>query len=173
MSDPFVSEIRMMTFNYAPRGWVQCNGQTLAINQYQTVFALIGTTYGGNGTTTFALPNLQGRVPMHMGNGFGLGQQFGEEGHTLVLTEMPPHNHGMQATTTAGAVAIPVPTTALGQGQTASKAVNLYAAPGGSSVPFSSAAIGKSGSDQPHENRQPFLALNFCIALSGIFPSRT
>jgi len=177
MSDPYLSEIRMMAFNYAPRNWVPCNGQIMGISQNQALFSLLGTTYGGDGVRTYALPNLQGRVPMHMGNGFGLGQVFGEEGHTLITAEMPQHTHGMKASNTAGTVPVGVPTTALGQGQTGGtgggQAVNLYAPPGGATVAFNAGALSNTGSNQPHENRQPYLTLNFCIALSGIFPSRT
>jgi microcystin-dependent protein len=176
MSDPYISEIRMMAFNYAPQGWVPCNGQILAMSQNAALFSLLGTTYGGDGVRTFALPNLQGRVPMHMGNGFGLGQVYGEEAHTLTTAEMPQHTHQMVASTTAGSVPIGVSTTALGEGQTGGtgggQAVNLYAPADGATVAFNAGALSQTGGNQAHENRQPYLTLNFCIALSGIFPSR-
>jgi microcystin-dependent protein len=176
MSDPYISEIRMMAFSYAPRGWATCNGQLLGTTQNTALFSLLGVTYGGNGVNSFALPNLQGRVPMHMGNGFSLGQVSGEEAHTLTTAEMPQHTHQMMASTTAGSVPVGVPTTALGEGQTGGtgggQAVNLYAPAGGATVAFNGGALSKTGGNQPHENRQPYLTLNFCIALSGIFPSR-
>jgi microcystin-dependent protein len=175
MSDPYLSEIRMMAFNYAPQGWVQCNGQLLGITQNAGLFSLLGVTYGGDGRTTFALPNLQGRVPMHMGNGFSLGQVSGEETHTLTTAEMAQHTHQMLASTTAGTVPVGVPTTAVGQGQTGGtgggQAVNLYAPASGATVAFNAGALSQTGGNQAHENRQPYLALNFCIALTGIFPS--
>jgi microcystin-dependent protein len=176
MSDPFISEIRMMAFSYAPQSWVQCNGQIMSIQQNTALFSLLGTAYGGNGMNTFGLPNLQGRVPMHMGNGFSLGQQVGEESHTLVTAEMPQHFHDMSASTAAATLAIGTPGTALAEGQTpgsGGQPVNLYAPAGGTTVAFNAGAVSNTGGSQPHENRQPYLALNFCIALSGLFPSRT
>jgi microcystin-dependent protein len=175
MSDPFISEIRMMAFAYAPQQWVQCNGQILGITQNSALFSLIGTTYGGNGQSNFALPNLQGRVPMHMGNGFVRGQQAGEENHKLSTTEMPQHIHLMAASTAAATLAIATPDTSLAQGQTpgsGGQPVNLYAPAGGTPAIFNPGAVSNAGGDQPHENRQPYLALNFCIALSGLFPSQ-
>src|SRR3954463_11817993 len=165
MAEPFLSEIRMMSFNFPPKGWALCNGQTLPINQNQALFSLLGTNYGGNGSTTFALPNLQGRVPMHMGNGFSLGQQSGEESHTLLTTEMPQHVHTMAASTAAATLAIATSATSLAQGQTPSggESVNLYAPAGGATVAFNGGAVSNTGGSQPHENRQPYLALNFCI----------
>src|SRR3978361_2273346 len=107
MSAPFLAEIRMMSFNFAPKGWALCNGQLLPINQNQALFALLGTTYGGDGRVNFGLPDLRGRVPMHMGSGFTLGQRAGEENHTLTMSEMPAHNHVVQANSTAGNAALP------------------------------------------------------------------
>lgn len=163
MSTPYLAEIRIFTFNFAPKGWAMCNGQLMAINQNAAVFSLLGTTYGGNGTTTFALPNLQGRVPMHLGNSFVLGQIGGEDAHTLNISELPAHNH------------VPLGSTAAAnQG---SPSGNLWATGNAgynptSNVPMNSACIAFTGGSQPHENRSPFLTLNFCIALQGIFPSR-
>ncbi len=164
MGTPYLSEIRIMSFNYPPKGWAQCNGQTMAINQNAALFALLGTTYGGNGTTTFALPNLQGRVPIHMGNGFVLGQLGGEAAHTLLTSEMPAHTH-----------------TPVGNSNNASApspAGNLWAAQSSGAYETSSntslnpASITNTGGSQPHDNMSPYLVLNFCIALQGIFPSQ-
>ena len=168
MATPFLGEIRACSFDFAPRGWALCNGQLLPINQNQALFSLLGTTYGGNGQSTFALPNLQGRVPLHFGNGFVQGQSGGEEQHTLALSEMPTHAHTPAALGTAGTVSSPAgalpAVTPTGMG-------NVYGA-AITPVPMQSAAVGGAGSGQPHSNVQPYLTVNFVIALQGIFPSR-
>ena len=165
MAEPFLSEIRIMSFGFAPRGWATCDGQILPINQNQALFALLGTTYGGNGVTNFALPNLQGRVPIHEGSGHSLGESAGEVNHTLTVAELPAHAHTPQASSTNANVGTPTN--------------NTWAPKSGASL-FSSApnanmnaaAIGSNGGSQPHSNMSPFLVLNFCIALQGIFPSQ-
>jgi len=169
MSEPYLSEIRIMSFNFAPKGWALCNGQTLPINQNQALFSLLGTTYGGNGQTTFALPNLQGRVPMHVGSGHNLGELGGQEAHTVIMSELPAHIHPANADAKSG-------------NNTESDPVNAYPANTGG-IPMYSAGsnnmsamsplmVSSVGGSQAHENRQPFLVLNFCIALQGIFPSQ-
>jgi|SRR4051794_36554920 microcystin-dependent protein len=170
MAEPFLSEIRIMSFNFAPKGWALCNGQLLPINQNQPLFALLGTTYGGNGQTNFALPNLQGRVPLHMGSGFTLGQAGGEYAHTVSQSEMPLHVHFAQASSTQGDKVNP---NFGGTGFVlAQDPGGIYGAPA-NLVPLNSETISAVGGSQPHTNQQPFLALNFCIALQGIFPSQT
>jgi microcystin-dependent protein len=173
MSSPYLSEIRIMAFNYPPKGWQLCNGQTLAINTNQALFSLIGTTYGGDGIRTFLLPNLQGLAPLHFGNGFTLGQKSGETTHTLNLGEMPMHNHLMSATAAAGGTDVPSSTDFLAQGAVTNPlaTANLYGT-GNSNLTFAAAAISNSGNGQPHPNQQPYLVLNFCISMQGIFPSR-
>jgi microcystin-dependent protein len=173
MSNPYQSEIRIMAFNFPPRGWALCNGQLLGINQNQALFSLIGTTFGGDGRTNFALPNLQGTAPMHFGNGYTLGQKSGEPTHTLNVNEMPRHNHGMTATAGAGATSVPGSTDFLGQGAVTSPLalVNLYGTASANRT-FAGVAIANNGGTQPHPNQQPYLVLNFCIALQGIYPSR-
>jgi len=162
MSTPYLAEIRIFTFNFAPQGWAQCNGQLLPINQNQALFALLGTTYGGNGTNTFALPNLQGKVPMHVGNGMVLGQTGGEATHVLSTAEIPSHTHTVMASSSSPSQGMP--------------SGNLWAA-GNSAynttadTSLSPSAISTVGG-QAHENRSPYLTLNFCIAMSGIFPTR-
>lgn len=162
MSTPYLTEIRIFTFNFAPQGWAMCNGQLLPINQNQALFALLGTTYGGNGTNTFALPNLQGMVPMHMGNGMALGQTGGEATHVLSTAEIPSHTHTVMANSSSPSQGTP--------------SGNLWAA-GNSAynttadTSLSPSAISTVGG-QAHENRSPYLTLNFCIAMSGIFPTR-
>jgi microcystin-dependent protein len=168
MSEPFLAEIRIMSFNFAPRGWALCNGQLLPLNQNQALFALLGTTYGGNGQTNFGLPNMQTRVPIHFGNGFTQGQQGGENAHTLTIPEIPLHNH--PATVSADAPANNVsgaPNNFLG---TVKDGSTIYSAASANQL-MNAAVISNTGGSQAHENRQPFLALNFCIALQGLFPS--
>jgi microcystin-dependent protein len=165
MSSPFLSEIRIMTFNFAPKGWAQCNGQLLPINQNQALFSLLGTTYGGDGRINFALPNLQGRVPIHMGNGFVLGERGGESAHTLLISELPAHNH--------------VPAGSSSNASLSNPAGNLWAPQSSSAYAptynsnLNPACISAVGGSQPHDNMSPYLVLNFCIALQGIFPSQT
>ncbi|MDF2629720.1 MAG: Tail Collar domain protein [Symbiobacteriaceae bacterium] len=164
MSEPFLGEIRMYGFNFAPRNWAACNGQLLPINQNQALFSILGITYGGNGQTTFALPDLRGRTPVHVGNGVTLGQSAGEETHTLTVQEIPQHMHSAFGSSTQVNQL-----TATGNVWGTSP-VSPYAAQ--SNVTLSTAAIGVAGSSQGHENRQPYRTVNFCIALTGYFPSR-
>lgn len=164
MTTPYLSEIKIMSFNFAPRGWAFCNGQILPINQNQALFSLIGTTYGGDGRQTFGLPNLQGRTPLHFGNGYTLGQNGGETAHTLSIPEMPQHVHTVSASTTAANA--PIPT-----GNDLGAVANLYGA-AASLTTLSPSTLSNVGGSQPHENMQPYLTLNFCISLQGIFPSQ-
>src|SRR4030095_3387751 len=168
MAEPFLSEIRIMSFGYAPRGWALCNGQFLPINQNQALFSLLGTTFGGNGQTNFALPNLQGKTPIHVGQGFVLGQTGGEQAHTLTISELPVHVHILNGTSTAASQ--PVPTGALLA--TSAATDPIYGQPT-SLVAMSAGTLANVGGSQAHLNMQPFLVLNFCIALQGIFPSQT
>lgn len=164
MSTPFLSEIKIVSFNFAPKGWALCNGQLLPINQNQPLFALLGTTYGGDGRVNFALPNLQGNIPVHDGNGFTLGQRGGEQSHTLSISELPAHNHvpvGSTATPTVGS-----PSNALWAKGNASV---FSPTPNNGMNP---ACILPAGGNQPHQNMSPYLVLNFIIALQGIFPSQ-
>jgi len=166
MADPFLSEIRMFSFSFAPRGWAQCNGQLLPINQNQALFSLLGTTYGGDGRVNFALPNLQARVPIHTGAGHTLGERGGELAHTLTTGELPAHSHVAQANPAAGAQNVPAATQLLAQ-----RAAEIYRPPT-DLAPMIAGTLANSGGSQAHENRQPFLAINFCIALQGIYPSQ-
>jgi microcystin-dependent protein len=167
MSTPFLSEIRIMSFGFPPKGWAQCNGQLLPINQNQALFALLGTNFGGDGRTTFGLPNLQGRNPMHMGNGHVIGEQAGEAAHTLTMSEMPQHTHTPFAANVAATSGSPSGGRTLSQ----SNGANLYAA-ASNLVAMAPNALGNAGGSQPHPNMQPYLVLNFCIALQGIFPTQ-
>lgn len=168
MSTPYLAEVRMTGFAFAPKGWALCNGQLLAIGQNQALFSLLGTTYGGNGVTTFALPDLRGRVPIHTGAGFSLGQQAGEASHTLTMGEMPGHTHSLGISTAVSHQADP---SARVLGNVEAGALNYYA-PQDSTATLAPATVANAGASQPHENMQPYLAVNFIIALSGIFPSR-
>ena len=165
MAEPFLSEIRVFSFSFPPRGWALCNGQFLPINQNQALFALLGTTYGGNGQTTFALPNLRGRVPIHTGSGHTLGEAAGSTSVTVNIQQMPTHVHGLQAspnsagTTTDPANAFLAP-------------VNGGYAPPASLTTLEPSSVSSVGGSQPHNNMMPYLVLNFCIALQGIFPSQ-
>lgn len=167
MAEPFLSEIRIMSFGFPPRGWAFCNGQLLPINQNQALFSLLGTTFGGDGRVNFALPNLQGRTPIHVGGGHTLGEQGGEQAHTLSIAELPTHAHvvSVSSSATGGTVS---PNSAFLGG-----ANNAYRSPGGPATAMSAATISSIGGSQAHLNMQPFLTLNFCIALQGIFPSPT
>jgi microcystin-dependent protein len=165
MGEPFLSEIRIMSFSYPPRGWALCNGQLLPINQNQALFSLLGTTYGGNGQTTFALPNLQGRVPIHMGSGHTLGEAAGEQAHTLTQAELPTHTHQVTAATAEGTLIIP------GTALLARTPANPYQDPSNLGA-MNPASVTTTGGSQPHTNMQPYLVLSFCIALQGIFPSQ-
>lgn len=167
MSQPFLGEITIVGFNFAPRGYAFCNGQILQINQNQALFSLLGTAYGGNGIQTFALPNLQGASPVHAGSEVTLGQTGGEQAHTLLVQELPQHTHTAQAATTATAQS---PSGAV-WAALASGTVLPYAG-GSPNTSLEAAAIGSVGGSQPHNNLQPYLVLNFVIALVGTFPSR-
>ena len=170
MSEPFLAEIRIFGFNFPPRGWAQCDGQILPINQNQSLYSLLGTTYGGDGRTTFGLPELRGRVPIHEGQGSGLtnrqlGAGGGVENPVLTVAQMPSHGHTLQGTSSAATSTSPeamVPATT---------AVDSYG-PAGDPEAMASGAIQNAGGGQGHLNMQPYLALNFCIALQGVFPSR-
>src|SRR4051812_14685509 len=171
MSEPFLGEVKMMSFGFAPKGWAPCNGQLLPINQNQALFALLGTMYGGNGQTTFGLPNLQGRVPIHVGGNYTTqGEQIGQAAHTLTAAEMPAHLHSLIANST------PAPQQdgnlpANNKRVAASTAQNLYG-PATSLVAMNTNDIGFAGGSQAHENMQPYTTVMFCIALNGIFPAR-
>jgi microcystin-dependent protein len=164
MAEPFLSEIRIMSFVFAPKGWALCNGQFLPINQNQALFSLLGTTFGGDGRITFKLPDLRGRVPIHVGNGHTLGESGGEQAHTLSIAELPIHTHFLECTNNVATTDVP--------------ASNVYAQAGGDSygaaqsvIAMNPTAVGNVGGSQAHLNMQPFLTLSFCIALQGIFPS--
>ncbi len=164
MTEPFIGEIQLFGFQFAPRGWALCNGQLLPIAQNQALFSLLGTMYGGNGQTTFALPNLRGRVPLHVDAGLVQGEQGGEESHTLSTSEMPAHTHLPIASSATASSPSPANATWTNMG-TASYARSPNTQLAGN-------AIAATGGSQPHENRSPFLTVNFCIALQGIYPSR-
>jgi microcystin-dependent protein len=168
MAEPFLSEIRMMSFVFPPKGWALCDGQLLPINQNQALFSLLGTTFGGDGRVNFGLPDLRGRVPIHVGSGHTLGERGGEQAHTLSIAEIPTHLHLEMATTAAATASSPNNSRVLAQ----STAANLYA-PASNLVAMAPSAVATIGGSQAHLNMQPFLTLSFCIALQGIFPSPT
>jgi microcystin-dependent protein len=173
MSAPFLAEIRAFGFNFAPFTWALCDGQILSISQNTALFSLLGTTYGGNGTSNFALPNLQGATPMHPGNGVNLSSRFlGETGGastvTLTQSEMPQHNHNFQAGEGGTVTNAPGPTAWLGQASPG----KIYLHTGTPSVTLAASAVSLNGSSTAHQNSQPFVTINFCIAMQGIFPSR-
>lgn len=162
MSEPFLGELRLMSFNFAPKGWAQANGQLLPIAQNQPLFALFGTMYGGDGRVNFALPDLRGRVPMHIGQGYVQGQKLGEEFHTLTSSETPAHNHVVQGSSQQGDQAGPsILASSENTYRTADELTTINAE-----------TLASVGGSQPHENRHPFTVLVWCVALQGIFPSR-
>src|SRR4051812_21466020 len=162
MAEPFLGEVRIMSFGFPPRGWALCDGQLLPINQNQALFSLLGTTYGGDGRVNFALPDLRGRLPIHEGNGHTLGERGGEQGHTVSIAEVPTHTHVFNASTTAATANTGPGGNYLGQ----SSGVFLYGA-ATNAVAMAPTAIGNVGGSQAHTNMQPFLGLNFSIALQG------
>jgi microcystin-dependent protein len=172
VADPFVAEIRIFPFNFAPKGWAFCDGQLLPISQNTALFSLLGTTYGGNGKSNFALPNMQGNAPMHPGQGPGLslhdlGETGGSETVTLLQSELPAHSHAVSASSADGTDQSPA-----GEKLATGIGIGQYAAPG-SLVQLSPNALSPAGGEMPHNNMQPYLTLNFCIALQGVFPPRT
>jgi microcystin-dependent protein len=167
MAEPFLSEIRIMSFVFAPKGWALCNGQLLPINQNQALFSLLGTTFGGDGRVNFALPDCRGRTPIHVGNGHTLGERGGEQAHTTSIAELPTHTHVRNANSGTGNATSPAATAIL-----AKAPANAYAA-ASQLTSMAPASVGNVGGSQAHLNMQPFLTLNFCIALQGIFPSPT
>jgi microcystin-dependent protein len=163
MAEPYLAEIRIFSFNFPPKGWALCNGQLLPINQNQALFSLLGTVYGGDGRINFALPNLQGRMPVHVGNGILLGQVGGETAHTLSISEMPAHTHAAVGSSTPANLGVPTG--------------NLWATGNAAYNPtpnttMNPACVLPVGGSQPHENMSPYLVVFFCIALQGIFPSQ-
>lgn len=172
MADPFVAEVRIFPFNFAPKGWAWCDGQLLPLSQNTALFSLLGTTYGGNGKSNFALPDLQGRAPLHPGQGPGLslydlGQTGGAETVTLLESETPSHNHALRAVNQYADVTTPSPTLALGEA--ASGAAYADSANGA----LAAETLAPAGGDQPHNNLMPYLTFYFCIAMQGVFPPRT
>ena len=165
MAEPFLGEIRMMSLNFPPKGWAFCNGQLLPINQNQPLFALLGTTYGGDGRITFALPNLRGRVPVHAGPTLPIGTVAGAESHTLTANELPAHTHAAQAVSAQATTADP------SGALWAATSAPHYAA--GAQTVMAAGAVANVGGSQPHPNMPPYLVIPFCIALQGIFPSRS
>jgi len=171
MAEPFLSEIRIMSFSFPPKGWALCDGQLLPINQNQALFSLLGTTYGGDGRVNFGLPDLRARASIHMGSGHTLGERGGEQAHTLSISEIPTHTHVLSASSTqpaVGAGLTPGPTQILAK----TRSSFLYASPQKLAA-MPPDAISNTGGSQAHLNMQPFLVLSFCIALQGIFPSQT
>ena len=165
MAEPFLSEIRIMSFVFAPKGWALCNGQLLPINQNQALFSLLGTTFGGDGRVNFALPDLRGRTPIHVGSGHTLGERGGEQAHTLSISELPEHTHVLNGSSANAAAFNPA-----GNPVYAKSNQPLYG-PASSVVAMNAGCVQNTGGSQAHLNMQPFLTLNFCIALQGIFPS--
>ena len=167
MSEPFLAEIRMFSGNFAPKGWALCNGQLLPINQNQALFSLLGTTYGGDGQVNFALPDLRGRAPMHMGAGHTLGERAGELAHTLATAEIPAHQHTVRAASGPATDTDPAGNLVARQ-----RRDETFAAAASADATAAAGTIGNAGGSQPHENSQPSAVITFIIALQGIFPSQ-
>jgi microcystin-dependent protein len=164
-----MGEVKMISWNYPPRGWAYANGQLMQVNQQQALFSLLGTMYGGDGRTTFALPNLQGRIPIHVGAGFLQGQAGGEAAHTLTINEIPAHTHFVNADTTLAPADgnVPSPTRRL----SGSSGGNLYGSPV-NLVAMNASTVSTTGNGQAHDNMAPYLTINFCVALQGVFPTQ-
>ncbi len=167
MSEPFLSEVKLVSFNFAPKGWAMCNGQLMPINANQALFSLLGTTYGGDGRVNFGLPDLRGRTPMHMGNGHTLGERGGEYTHTLNQQEMPAHTHPLQGNNAATNATDPTN----GFLANTAAALAIYG-PAGNLAAMSTGTVTNVGGSQPHPNQSPFLVMTWIIALQGIFPSQ-
>lgn len=175
MSEPFLSEIRIMSFVFAPKGWALCNGQLLPINQNQPLFSLLGTTFGGDGRVNFALPDLRGRAPIHVGSGHTLGERGGEQAHTLSIAELPQHTHVFNGNSQNASAFVPAGNV-LAKGATAvapQTPINYYSTTISNLAAMNPGTFANTGGSQAHLNMQPFLILNYCIALQGIFPSAT
>ena len=166
MAEPFLSEIRIMSFVFAPKGWALCNGQLLPINQNQALFSLLGTTFGGDGRVNFALPDLRGNIPIHVGNGHTSGEKGGSQSVTLNIQQLPTHTHPLNALDTGGTLGNP-------KSNLLAQVANAYTPMAGNLTTLSPATVSNVGGNQAHLNMQPFLTLSFCIALQGIFPSPT
>jgi microcystin-dependent protein len=162
MGEPFLGEIKMISWNFPPKGWAFCNGQLLPINQNQALFSLLGTTFGGDGRVNFALPDLRGNVPIHVGQGFVLGERGGEEAHTVTMSEMPAHTHTVMASSSNADQALP---------SVLAAANKIYGA-ASNLTPLHSSSVLPIGGSQPHTNLMPYLTINFVIALQGVFPSQ-
>lgn len=171
MAEPFLSEIRIMSFVFAPKGWALCNGQLLPINQNQALFSLLGTTFGGDGRVNFALPDLRGRTPIHVGSGHTLGERGGEPAHTLSIAELPTHTHVLNASSTQANFPAPFNANTSTGNVLASSAPDQIYGPAANLVALHAGTVTNTGGSQAHLNMQPFLTLSFCIALQGIFPS--
>jgi microcystin-dependent protein len=170
MAQPYVGEIRMFAGNFAPAGWMFCEGQLLPISENETLFQLIGTTYGGDGQSTFALPDLRGRLPLHQGNGFILAETGGAEEITLTVSQIPAHSHALLATLNSAASTVPSPAVLPGVGATST--ITAYGADA-PLTPLHPSSVSSVGGSQPHTNFQPYLCVDFIISLFGIFPSPT
>ena len=167
MAEPFMSEIRIMSFGFAPKGWALCNGQLMPINQNQALFSLLGTTFGGDGRVNFALPDLRGCIPIHVGSGHTLGEKGGEQAHTLSIAELPQHTHVLSASGQAANASPPTPIANILASSAPAQAFNSPS----QLVAMGASSITNTGGSQAHLNMQPFLTLSFCIALQGVFPS--
>lgn len=172
MAEPFLSELRMMSFVFPPKGWALANGQLLPINQNQALFSLLGTTFGGDGRVNFGLPDLRGRVPIHVGSGHTLGERGGEQAHTLSIAELPQHTHVANGSSSGAGTNVPT-NGLLARGQTSSSSPINYYGSATNLQAMNAAEVTNVGGSQAHLNMQPFLTISFCIALQGIFPSAT